>query len=429
MTVLDATVAAAPGNSFSSEPAVRFVGNPRVFWRLLLRGAVLLAFTLGIYRFWLATDIRRFLWSNTEIAGVTLEYNGTALELLTGFLIAVALLVPLYVGVFMAALTLGPMGELAGLLSFPFLAYLGHFAVYRARRYRLTRTIFRGVRCHQTGSAMRYAVCALFWWTLIILTLGLAYPFAQASLERFKMRHTFYGNLSGRFVASGFRLFLRGLPMWLLVMGPFGFAIVYPLATVEWTKVIAAASAAGGVDEFLRQLEGGVPDFYSAIVVALASIASSIAFAVILLPIFQSMLLRWWISGLRLGELTIISQLRTSEIYGAYLRFLWYGLLFVLLALVAGGLAFFSLGAALHSLRSPEMAEIVSVAAGVAYYVAVMLGFSAIYQGTVKLALWRCGMESATLQGLSVLDAVQADGAASSAVGEGLADALNVGGF
>ena len=51
--------------------------------------------TLGIYRFWLATDVRRFLWSNTEISGDTLEYNGLATELLVGFLFALAILFPL----------------------------------------------------------------------------------------------------------------------------------------------------------------------------------------------------------------------------------------------------------------------------------------------------------------------------------------------
>ena len=56
---------------------------------------MLLAVTLGIYRFWLATDMRRFLWSNTEIAGDSLEYTGTARELLIGFLIAIAILVPI----------------------------------------------------------------------------------------------------------------------------------------------------------------------------------------------------------------------------------------------------------------------------------------------------------------------------------------------
>ena len=59
-------------------PAVRFVGDKGAYWRLLMRGAALLAVTLGIYRFWFATDMRRFLWSNTEIAGETLEYTGTA---------------------------------------------------------------------------------------------------------------------------------------------------------------------------------------------------------------------------------------------------------------------------------------------------------------------------------------------------------------
>jgi hypothetical protein len=38
-------------------------------------------------------------------------------------------------------------------------------------------------------------------------------------------------------------------------------------------------------------------------------------------------------------------------------------------------------------------------------------------------------MESIELEGASALDAVKAEGGPSSAVGEGLADALNVGGF
>src|SRR5690349_18948038 len=89
----------------------RFLGVERVFWRLLSRGAVLLFVTLGIYRFWLATDVRRFLWSNTEIAGEGLEYIGTARELLLGFLIAIALLVPLNVAFFLAAFSSGTLGR------------------------------------------------------------------------------------------------------------------------------------------------------------------------------------------------------------------------------------------------------------------------------------------------------------------------------
>jgi hypothetical protein len=47
----------------------------------------------------------------------------------------------------------------------------------------------------------------------------------------------------------------------------------------------------------------------------------------------------------------------------------------------------------------------------------------------VMLSLWKLGMESLQLSGLSALDRVKASGGPSSPLGEGLADALNVGGY
>src|ERR1041384_8211016 len=127
----------AEGESPPARPnGARFSGDERAFWRLVIRGAVLLLVTLGIYRFWLATDVRRLLWSNTEIAGDGLEYIGTAKELLVGFLIAIALLVPLNVVFFLSAFGSGWLSQMSGLLALILLALLGQFAVYRARRYR-----------------------------------------------------------------------------------------------------------------------------------------------------------------------------------------------------------------------------------------------------------------------------------------------------
>ena len=432
-TAADPNAAASPATSVPAIPpaspasSVRFVGDSRTYWRLLIRGAALLAVTLGIYRFWFATDVRRFLWSNTEVAGETLEYTGTAYELLIGFLIALALLVPLYVGLAIAALAFGTVGQIAGVLSFPLLAFLGQFAVYRARRYRLTRTVYRGVRFHQDGSALRFALCAMIWWTLTALTLGLAYPFAQSRLERFKMRHTYYGNLLGRFEGSGLRLFARGLPMWAVTMGPLLFALIYAVANVEWDKLTAAAEAAGSASEFINQLESVSPHLYTAIVISITAISVSILMATILFPVFQAMMMRWWMSGLRFGTLTVRSHLRTGAIYGAYLRLLWYGLLFATAVGIAAGVLFTSVGEMVKHFEGP--AEVVGAVGGLITYVVMMLGYSAIYQGTVKFALWRHGAESVELEGVAALDAVTAEGTPSSAVGEGLADALNVGGF
>jgi uncharacterized membrane protein YjgN (DUF898 family) len=424
------SAAATPGIplAVASAPAVRFTGDPRAYWRLLVRGSALLAVTLGIYRFWLATDMRRFLWANTEIEGQSLEYTGTPTELLTGFLIAIALLVPINLFVAIAAMGAGELGTVVSVLALPLLFFLGQFAIYRARRYRLTRTVYRGVRCHQDGSALRYAVCAMFWWSLIVLTLGLAYPFAQSRLERFKLRHTYFGDLKGRFEGSGFRLFLRGFPMWLLVIGPLAGAAAYTAFEVQWGAIVAAASIAASFNEFLSAIEGLPTNLTTAIILVVSAIVASIVAAAVLYPVFQAMMLRWWIGGLRLGPLTVRSQLRTAPIYGAYLRFLGFGLLFLIGVAVAGLVAAVVLGFALAA-SSSETTEVVQAVTAIGFYVIVMLGFSAIYQATVKLALWRVGWESIALEGSEVLGRVKAQGAASSAVGEGLADALNMGGI
>src|ERR1043166_402896 len=155
----------APPEEPAPPPPARFLGPERSFWRLLARGAMLLLVTLGIYRFWLATDVRRFLWNNTEIAGDGLEYIGTARELLLGFLIAVALLVPINTLFFLGAFAKGIIGQLSGTVALVVLGLLGQFAVYRARRYRLPRTVYRRLRFLQTGSPRGGAGGARFWWT------------------------------------------------------------------------------------------------------------------------------------------------------------------------------------------------------------------------------------------------------------------------
>jgi uncharacterized membrane protein YjgN (DUF898 family) len=414
-------------NPAPADGVVRFLGDDRAYWRLLVRGAVLLMVTLGIYRFWLTTDIRRFLWSNTEIAGDSIEYYGLATELLIGFLIAVAILVPVYIGFFVLAVEFGPAAEMSGALGVLLLALFGNFAIYRARRYRLTRTVFRGLRFNQRGSALVYAVLALFWWTMIALTLGLAYPWAQASLQRYKMRRTSYGDLPGRFEGSGASLFLRGFPMWLLVMGPLMFGAAAMVKLIDWQAL--TRSIARGDQDALNRIETANPDFALAIGIGLASIATAFAAALLFYPIFQAMMLRWWTSGLRFGPLTVTSHLPTGRVYGIYVRFLCYALLFTLFALIIGAIGLAVIGLLLGSAQNSRVSEYLATTILVGEYVVVALGFSTIYQVVVKFGLWRLGAQSLELSGTGALDSVHAAGTPSSAVGEGLADALNVGGI
>src|ERR1044072_3623695 len=80
----------------SPPQGITFTGERPALRKMLTRGSGLELTTLGFYRFWLATDMRRHLWSHTSVGGDTAEYTGTAKELVLGFLFALAVLAPLF---------------------------------------------------------------------------------------------------------------------------------------------------------------------------------------------------------------------------------------------------------------------------------------------------------------------------------------------
>src|SRR5437868_1511972 len=168
---------------------VAFTGRNGAFRRLVTRGAMLELVTFGFYRFWLTTDIRRHLWSSTEIDGDVLEYTGRGKELLFGFLIATAVLLPVFLVYSLIGLEFERFKAFASLPLYLLLFAFGQFAAYRARRYRLTRTVWRGVRFWMTGSGCSYAWRSVLWGVLLVPTLGLAYPWRMAALEHYKLRH------------------------------------------------------------------------------------------------------------------------------------------------------------------------------------------------------------------------------------------------
>jgi uncharacterized membrane protein YjgN (DUF898 family) len=397
--------------------SVHFTGATRSFRKLIVRGALLQLVSVGIYRFWLTTDARRFLWVSTEIGGDSLEYTGTAMELFLGFLMAVALLVPIYVLLFLGTLELGMVSRLSSPVAFVFLAVFGQYAYFRARRYRLTRTVFRGVRFHQSGSPWAYALRSLLWWIAIACTAGLVYPWAQASLERYKLAHTHYGDLTGTFTATGTALFLRGVALWLIAI----------VATIACLWLIGYFSQKG--------VKFGPTAQNNPQAAAAAAIIGGAAFVVMALAFIvyaalQAIMMKWWLAGLRFGSIEIRTTLKKRRIFGAYFRCLGY----IMLALLALSMIFgivVGVGTAIAKAKlSQENAQNLTLAGVACLYLLLAVCGWIIYQMTIKLRIWRVVVDSITVPGFDAMDGVRADDSLpSSAVGEGLADALGAGGI
>jgi uncharacterized membrane protein YjgN (DUF898 family) len=236
------------------------------------------------------------------------------------------------------------------------------------------------------------------------------------------MRNTFFRSLPGSFEGSGLRLLLRGIVLWLLAVAPFVGGLSLMLFAINWHAVATAPAG----DDLSSWLEAS--GLAGMVVYAVLTTTWLLLWFALLYPIFQAMVLRWWASGLRFGNVIVTSRLRTAQVYGVYARFLLYALLFtaaVGLMVVPGALLVERLTRELDSLAK----EIATTIAGLAAYVAVALGYSTIYQATVRLGLWRCVVESLEISNVAVLERVSAAGEPASPVGEGLADALSVGGI
>ena len=142
-------VTAAPEPAPDS--AIRFTGTWQEFLPIALTNLLLTVVTLGIYRFWAKARERRYLWSRTQFVDDALEWTGTGTEMLVGFLIVMAMLLPalLILNFGIEAMVLRGMFVAAGVTAFVLygaLFYLYHVARFRSLRYRLSRTYWRGIR-------------------------------------------------------------------------------------------------------------------------------------------------------------------------------------------------------------------------------------------------------------------------------------------
>ncbi len=382
--------------------AASFAGDRGDFRRLVVRGTGLELITVGFYRFWLATDIRRHLWSNTDIGDDAAEYTGNGKELLLGFLFALAILVPIYLVYFLIGLEAERAKAFASIPLFLFFYLFGQFAIYRARRYRLTRTVWRGVRFWMSGSGWAYAARSVLWGIAAGFTLGLLMPWREAALERYKMGHSYYGDLQGSFAGTGWDFFKRGCWLWLVA--------VLALALVVWALVKKVPGA-----PFLPYLLlVAAPFLYGA---------------------YKAIEWRWWLSGIRFGAVRIESALSRTALIGLYWKVI--GWMFLLTTLFTGYV--FGALALMASVKQTPMAKLIvpgSLQANIPVFVLLAIGYLALILAANVLMriyllrdVWARVVASTTVHNIEAADNVSAMGELANALGEGFADGLDVAGF
>ena len=181
-----------------------FRGSGAALFGIHVINALLILATAGIYFFWAKVRVRSYLWSESEFEGDRFAYHGTGRELITGFAKAVLFFfLPItLLNTAPEMLEASPLVIVAARLAVSILAAIFvPVAVVGARRYRLSRTSWRGIRFSLRASTREFIGVWVRGWMLTSLTLGLYYPFFVTSQQRFLTGHTWFG--SQRFSFDG----------------------------------------------------------------------------------------------------------------------------------------------------------------------------------------------------------------------------------
>ncbi len=230
---------------------IEHTGEWRELLPIVIKNFLFNIITLGFYRFWGRTKVRRYLWSNTIVNGTPAEYTGTGLELFLGFLVAAGIFfIFALIGEFAFGTSADPTTLVIYQLGFfVFIIFLTGFAIYRARRYRLSRTNWRGIRGSTTGSAWRHALRWFGYNLLMIPSLGFAFPWIRRQLQAPLVRESQIGGTNFGFEAKAGPLY-----------GPFfvclAMTMVVSMAAMMLVVVVSliAALVGGGLEETFREL-------------------------------------------------------------------------------------------------------------------------------------------------------------------------------
>lgn len=383
--------AASPwGQRRPPEEAIRLQPLDAPLSGLVTKGTLLTLVTLGIYRFWYRTNLRRYYWSNTTLLGDGFEYTGTGKELLIGFLIMLAIFVPLN---FMATLIGAFAGEIVGgvisaLIAALILPAFIQIAIYRARGYRLSRTRYRGIRFHQTGTGRRFLVVTAKWLLLTALTFGIVLPYLREAMNRYKIENTHFGSLNASCGSNPKALMKKWLALWAVV--------VILLFSGGLGSVLLAGAYEGGASVESLILGAGVLAFFfwgPLFLVGLLAVA-------VLWQIYRVHEFRHFISTTRFGDLALTSDASAKTV-------IWITVKFLAMLVVLGIVFFFLLTITLNPV-------ILLLNAFIA-----LIGYALITEIYLRRKLWAHYVGSISLTNTSQLaDIIQREGQEGSALGD-----------
>jgi uncharacterized membrane protein YjgN (DUF898 family) len=223
----------------SGRQKLGYHGTGGALFGLMLINALLSVITVGIYSFWGRSKVREYFYGETELAGDRFTYLGTGGELLRGWLKAAGILIVLFLvlGIVAALIMPGALQDpnappnaatmVLALLIYGTFGVLAAVAINGARRYRLSRSSWRGIRFAYMARWQDFLAMSVKGYLLSALTLSLYLPFYRNQARAFLVDNARFGTMAFSYEADGKDLFFSYLKALLLALPTLGLSFVW----------------------------------------------------------------------------------------------------------------------------------------------------------------------------------------------------------
>ena len=208
----------------------KFFGQGGTLFGIHIVNLLLALVTFGIYSFWGRVKIRQYIWGQLEFEGDRFSYHGTGIETFRGWIKAFFIF-----GIPYIAFQNGPRLAGAGpiligvgaLVSLILIVIFVPMAIVGTRRYRLSRTGWRGIRFSFREHWKSYFPIFLGGGLLKGITLGLYTPFYDAWRDGFLIGNSYVGNQKFKYDGNGGDLFSTFFVAWILVLPTLGISLFW----------------------------------------------------------------------------------------------------------------------------------------------------------------------------------------------------------
>lgn len=169
----------------NAETPIIFTGKAKEYFGIWIVNLLLSIITLGIYSAWAKVRRKKYFYQNTLVEGVGFDYHASPIAILKGRIIAFVLFV-----LYNILAGLNPILAIGLLVAFMVAL---PWIITRGMLFNARNSSHRGLRFDFDGKYGQAFLIFVLFPILIVLSLGLAFPFVMHRINKFVFEHHKFG--------------------------------------------------------------------------------------------------------------------------------------------------------------------------------------------------------------------------------------------